>query len=283
MTVDGARVGATDMLLTALGELVLRRGTPMWTATLVAILDAHGFGEKNARQAVARQAERGLLRGERIGRQTRWSLTERAREILVAGTERIFDFSGQPTSGRDDWLLVAFSVPEEMRLARVRLRRELGFLGFGFPGPGVAVCAHAGREAAAAQVLEHLGVAAHCLTFRGAPGELTGETDLVERAWDLEDLAGRYREFLVRFDGVTPGCPADAGRAVTDLVHQWRQFPFIDPELPEHLLPARWPGRAAKELFDRCHRAWSPPALAWVEDLEAGAGAAGSGGEATGR
>jgi phenylacetic acid degradation operon negative regulatory protein len=68
--------------------------------------------------------------------------------------------------------------------------------------------------------------------------------------------------------------PAAAGRWVTDLVHQWRQFPSVDPELPDHLLPARWPGRAAKGLFDRCHRAWLPPALAWVDDLEAASGSA---------
>lgn len=275
------------MLLTALGELVLRRGGTVWTATLVAVLDAHGFGEKNARQAIARLADQGLLTGERVGRQTRWALTERATAILVAGTERIFGFLEPAPPDPGEWLLVAFSVPEEMRPARVRLRRELGFLGFGFPGPGIALGAHPEREAAASQVLQRLGLTASCLTFRGVPGDLTGEAELVRRAWDLDRLAARYEEFLVRFDRPAPvgragpaapggpGGPADAGRWVTDLVHQWRQFPFVDPELPERLLPAHWPGRAAKDRFDRCHQAWLRPALAWVDELETASGPAG--------
>ncbi len=33
------------------------------------------------------------------------------------------------------------------------------------------------------------------------------------------------------------------------LVHEWRKFLFTDPGLPDELLPAGWPGRAAAELF----------------------------------
>ena len=35
------------------------------------------------------------------------------------------------------------------------------------------------------------------------------------------------------------------------LVHEWRKFLFADPGLPDELLPADWPGRAAAELFTR--------------------------------
>ncbi len=33
------------------------------------------------------------------------------------------------------------------------------------------------------------------------------------------------------------------------LVHEWRKFLFTDPGLPAELLPERWPGRVAEELF----------------------------------
>lgn len=273
----GVGSGAKDMLLTALGELVLRRGRPVWTATLVAILDAHGYSEKNARQAVTRLADQDLLAGERVGRQTRWSLTDRARDILVSGTERIFGFLDGPPPPPDNWLVISFSVPEDRRPVRARLRRELGFLGFGFPAPGVALAAHGEREAAATRVLNRLGIVESCLVFRGGPTAVTGEAELVRRAWDLEALAARYDDFLGRFGPIEVGgpdgrsgpvVPAAAGRRVTDLVHHWRQFPFVDPELPDRLLPHHWPGRPAKALFDRCHRAWLPAALAWVDALE---------------
>ncbi len=33
------------------------------------------------------------------------------------------------------------------------------------------------------------------------------------------------------------------------LVHEWRKFLFSDPGLPAQLLPARWPGHEAADLF----------------------------------
>src|SRR5215213_1969322 len=45
---------ARSLLLTVLGEFVHPRGTPVWTATLVAALAELGIEEKSARQAIAR-------------------------------------------------------------------------------------------------------------------------------------------------------------------------------------------------------------------------------------
>jgi phenylacetic acid degradation operon negative regulatory protein len=56
----------------------------------------------------------------------------------------------------------------------------------------------------------------------------------------------------------------------TLLVHAWRKFPFLDPDLPAELLPSDWPRRQAHELFTSRHSAWSDPARAWFEELEAG-------------
>src|SRR5437588_7927926 len=80
------------LLVTLLGEFVLPAGEPAWTATLVDGLGAVGVEEKAARQAIARSAERGLLRPERVGRRTRWHLTQHAQEVLTEGTERIYSF-----------------------------------------------------------------------------------------------------------------------------------------------------------------------------------------------
>lgn len=269
------RSGATakSMLLTVMGELVLRRGGPVWTTTLLTVLSDLGFAEKNSRQALSRLADQGLLRGERIGRLSRWHLTGTSLDLLTEGTERIFNFLGEGPAWDGQWLVVTFSVPEESRSARVRLRRELGFAGFGFPGPGVAVCAHAEREGRAREILDRLGTGATCLSFLGRPAAATTDAELVGRSWDLHRLAGEYRSFIGAFDRLpAPADPAAACRGVTELVHEWRRFPSIDPELPEDLLPAPWPGHAAKALFDRCHGAWLAAALRWFDQLDSGAG-----------
>jgi len=39
-------------------------------------------------------------------------------------------------------------------------------------------------------------------------------------------------------------------------VHEWRRFPFLDPQLPRALLPPGWSGSKAAELFHRKHAEW---------------------------
>ena len=50
-------------------------------------------------------------------------------------------------------------------------------------------------------------------------------------------------------------------------MHAWRRFPFIDPDLPDDLLPRDWPRRAAYELFKDRHERWAPAAQEHFEGL----------------
>jgi phenylacetic acid degradation operon negative regulatory protein len=59
-------------------------------------------------------------------------------------------------------------------------------------------------------------------------------------------------------------------RAQTLLVHEWRKFPFLDPDLPDGMLPARWPRRRAHDLFHERHAEWEGEAGAWFAALEGG-------------
>jgi phenylacetic acid degradation operon negative regulatory protein len=40
----------------------------------------------------------------------------------------------------------------------------------------------------------------------------------------------------------------------------WRQFPDLDPELPEDALPGGWPRRRAQTIFAHLHDALGPVA-----------------------
>ena len=72
------RGGAKALLLTVLGEFVLPSGGSAWTSTLVTTAETLGIGEKNARQALARIADQGLIEsrpGDRDRRQRLLRLT----------------------------------------------------------------------------------------------------------------------------------------------------------------------------------------------------------------
>ena len=54
----------------------------------------------------------------------------------------------------------------------------------------------------------------------------------------------------------------------TLLVHAWRKFPFLDPDLPSQFLPERWPRERAHELFTDRHVRWQPAAREYFEASE---------------
>jgi phenylacetic acid degradation operon negative regulatory protein len=260
---------AKALLLTILGEFVLPAGGSAWTQTLVGSLAALDVGEHNARQAIARLSEQQLIAGKRLGRRTRWALTADGRQLLVEGTRRIFEFGSAGAAWDGRWLLVVYSTPASQRVKRQQLRSRLAFAGFGFLGSGVAITPHLDREPLANRVLRELALVDGSLVVRAEAGDLVPVEDLVHRAWDLDSVATSYRRFLTTFQRLQPGSSALRFGAVVQLVHEWRRFPFIDAEIPARLLPSGWPGGAAKELFDRCHGAWSADATAHYRALEA--------------
>ena len=67
-----------------------------------------------------------------------------------------------------------------------------------------------------------------------------------------------------------PASPAAWFRMQTLLVHAWRKFPFLDPDLPPGLLPRDWPRRRALTLFVDRHERWRPGAAEYFEALEHG-------------
>ena len=75
-------------------------------------------------------------------------------------------------------------------------------------------------------------------------------------AWDLGALRTAYERWPATADElVETHCAAHrdpdeaAFAARFHLVHEWRKFLFADPGLPDELLPADWPGKAAAEVF----------------------------------
>src|SRR5205085_7528128 len=101
-------------------------------------------------------------------------------------------------------------------------------------------------------------------------GELGDPQSVVATAWDLGGVREHYDAFIDDFARLRPGSPRAFFRAQTLIVHAWRKFPFLDPDLPPELLPARWPRRRAHELFLARHESWATPARAYFEELEAG-------------
>ncbi|MGH9066257.1 MAG: PaaX family transcriptional regulator [Acidimicrobiales bacterium] len=243
-----------SLLLTILGEEVMPRGGAVWTTVLVEALAQLGVEEKASRQAVRRAATKGLLEAERHGRRTAWRLTPTGGDLLREGAARIYGFMRRSREWDGRWLVVAVTVPEPERQLRHRLRTRLSWAGLGSPLPGLWVTPDVGKGDEVLGVVESLGAEAWVWT---GPAAGSGRpADLVGQAWDLEGVRHRYEAFLAAFGRLEVETPAQAFAAQVQLVQEWRRFPFLDPDLPDALLPGGWPGRAAADLFDRRHREW---------------------------
>ncbi len=266
-TADSSR----GLLVTVMGEFVLPAGGSVWTQTLITSMERLGVQSKATRQALARMEKRGWLERDRIGRRTRWSVTTTFADLLVEGAERIYGFGASPRPWEQRWLVVLASVPERDRKIRYRMGLELNWVGMGSLGQGLWISPWVDNEPAVADLLSRLGVRAS--SFRAELGSLGSGADLVAEAWDLDDLAGRYREFLADHDptsgDVPPVDPSDAATRLAALVHHWRRFPFLDPDLPHELLPAGWPGPVAARRFAEVRAGLIEPARRWWSELDA--------------
>ncbi len=261
--VDAPTTSARALLLTVLGEFVLADGATAWTSTLLAALATLGVEPKSARQALARSGAAGLVEPERVGRNTRWSLSPAGVHLLASGAERIYRF-GHPAGDWDGrWLLVLVSVPEGDRHLRHALRSRLGWLGFAAASPGVWISPWVGREDEAHAVIGELGLEGSARTFRAEAAGVGDPAASAGDIWDLGGLAARYEAFVETARSLDPADDREAFAALIGLVHQWRSFPVSDPDLPALLLPPAWPGREAAAVFAHRREDWSAPAWRW--------------------
>lgn len=265
-----AAPSARSLLLTVLGEYVLPRREPVWTAALVRALGLLGTADKASRQALTRTAAEGWLTSSRHGRLASWELTDSGRRLLSDGARRIYSFGQDDGAWDGRWLVLLVTVPPADRELRRRLRTRLAWAGFGALPGGAWVCADASREAEAGEILRELGLAATSMSFVARHGGIGTETAIAEQAWDLGAVELRYAEFIEAFGALSPASGDDALVAQTMLVHEWRRFPLLDPRLPRDLLPNPWLGAEATALFRSCHDSWHEPAQRRWEHLTAG-------------
>jgi phenylacetic acid degradation operon negative regulatory protein len=246
---------ARSTLLTLLGEFVAPRGESVRRKSLTAGLEAVGYRAATARQAVTRSIKAGWLEPETGNDGSTLVISEETTEVLRTGYPRIFGF-GDPWTWDGRWLLLVVRIPERRRDLRDRLRTQLEWAGFGSLGGGLWITPRAGREAEVRASVESnpeielLGFSAKETLGLGDP------RSIVSQAWDLPAVAVQYREFTRAIRSLRPRSDQEVFREQTSIVHAWRKFPFLDPELPDQLLPDGWPGAEARDLFRDRHAAW---------------------------
>jgi phenylacetic acid degradation operon negative regulatory protein len=195
----------------------------------------------------------------------RWVLAPAGRKLLSEGAARIYGHDGDRVwDGR--WLVVLASVPETQRKRRHQLQTKLAWAGLGNPTAGLWVSPHPERAAEVRRIIDDLELGEAAYSFVGPYGMVGSEAELVRRAWDLDEVSQAYAAFLSEFARLEPVGGEATLLAQIRIVHAWRRFPFLDPQLPDVLLPARWIGHRARSVFEAKHESWERPARRrWAE------------------
>jgi phenylacetic acid degradation operon negative regulatory protein len=250
-------------MLTLYGDYVRNRGMEIGIGSLIKLLGNFSLSEQAIRSAVSRMCSQDLLKVRRVERKSYYSLTENGQSLLTTGTQRIFMRKNNKWDG--NWHIVIYSIPEERREARYRLRLELSWLGYGPLSEATWISPYdLTREvedlARRLQVKEYMQM----FLFQAKHEGSTDPRKIVSRCWDLGTIHERYANFITKYrpkldnnlkrlqagENIEP-CECFVERF--NLIHEYRKLPFLDPDLPKELLPGDWLRPEAAALFNEYH------------------------------
>jgi phenylacetic acid degradation operon negative regulatory protein len=266
---------ARSMLFTLYGDYVRHYGGTIWIGSLIGLMSELGFTSSAIRAAVSRMMRQGWLTSIRAGRSGYYALSPRGQERIDEAAQRIFKLHPERWDGR--WRILTIAAAAGDRKRRDLLRRELVWMGYAVLARGVFLSPNDLVERTAA-LAERYGLADQFEMYTAEHEGPGADAALAGRYWEVQAIDAAYAAFVAewrprlerqRRAAVLGETPADAVCFVekTRLVHAFRKFLFIDPGLPQELLPERWSGTEARGVFSAYYHLLTEAALTFFERL----------------
>jgi phenylacetic acid degradation operon negative regulatory protein len=248
-------------ILTLYGDYLLKRGGEIGIGSLIELLGNLGLSQQAVRSAVSRMCRAGLLKVRRVGRKSYYSLTEDGHQLLTKGAQRIFERKNSNWDG--SWNIVTYSIPEQRRQARDRLRLELNWMGYGALTEATWISPY-DLTKEVEELGDRLKIRDCIQVFQARNQGLTNPKKMVAMGWDLDRIHQKYASFTRKYQpkldnhlrrrraGETIE-PSECFVERFGLIHEYRKLPFFDPDLPTELLPEDWLRPKAAALFREYH------------------------------
>ncbi len=236
-----------SLIFSFLGVYALDRGTAISSGSVIEVFARLGVSEEAVRSTLARMVKRNLLVRHRLGRKVYLGLTPHAETVLRDGRRRVWETGAVNRDWDGTWTVVGFSLPDSRRSTRHDLRSRLIWAGFGPLQSGLWITP--GTKDVTG-VFDGLDVDDHVTVLTARAYTPTEAADLVAKAFDIEQIARRYRAFLARWDVPHPLPDAPDALVRQLLLHtDWLQLVRQDPHLPAEHLPDDWPAIRAEQVF----------------------------------
>ena len=262
-------------MLTLYGDYVRYRGVEIGIGSLIKLLGNFGLSEQSIRSAVSRMCRAGLLKVRHNGVRSYYSLTEEGHSLLTKGTQRIFVRKNNQWDG--SWSIVIYSVPERRREARDRLRLELSWMGYGPLSQATWISPY-DLTKEMEDLAERLQIKEYIQMFQAKHQGSINPKKIVSQCWDLGRIHERYANFIAKYrpkleyhlKRLQAGENVEPGECFVErfnLIHEYRKLPFLDPDLPQELLPENWLRPQAAALFDEYHNSLTEKANEYFDSV----------------
>ncbi|WP_050615000.1 phenylacetic acid degradation operon negative regulatory protein PaaX [Bacillus testis] len=263
-----------SMIFTIYGEYVRHYGNKIWIGSLISLLKEFGHNEQGVRVAISRMVKQGWLQSEKQGNKSNYFLTEQGIGRMEEAAKRIYKLAPQKWDGK--WRILMYTIPEEKRQIRDELRKELLWSGFGsFSNACWISPNHLEKEVRL--LIQKYHIEEYTDFFISDYMGPRNPLELVEKSWPLDEIEEKYEAFIATYSpqyiihqsSIQRGEMSDGECFVelTNLVHEYRKFLFIDPGLPKELLRSRWSGNHAALLFSEYYKILAGPANRFFEQI----------------
>lgn len=263
-----------SMIFTLYGDYISHYGNVIWIGSLIRLLKEFGHNEQSVRAAMSRMSKQGWVQSEKKGNKSYYSLTERGKARMDEASKRIYKLDSPEWDGA--WRMLIYTIPEEKRHLRDELRQELIWSGFGLLSTSCWITPNP-MEQQVNSLIDKYDVGSYVTFFRATYEGTRDNASLVEKCWDLDKINERYSQFIQEYSQdfyldkqrIEKGDMSDGSCFVKRalLVHQYRKFLFIDPSLPKELLPGKWIGDSAANLFSEYYQVLEEPATRFFESV----------------
>ena len=269
---DAPDISARSVLVTMIGDTLVPIGTSIWVSQMLQLSEAFGFSDRLVRTSMNRLVVEEWLYTERVGRRSRYHLTELAIGESARADERIYGVEDPDWTG--EWVLLFLPTTLPATEA-ARITEHLRWNGLASVSPRVL----AKPEAKPESVRELMELIAPSIRPVIATATFTELADLVEDGFflaeaDGDDLAAAYSRFADRYEPLLARVrkpkkvePVDAFGLRTMLVHDLRRIRLRWPELPVQARPADWPGGRAGEIASDLYRAVEARSAEWLSTI----------------
>lgn len=263
-----------SLIFTLYGDYISHYGSKIWIGSLIRLLSEFGHNDQSVRAAISRMNKQGWVQSEKIGNKSYYSLTKRGQKRIDEAAKRIFKLTPNKWDGK--WRMFMYTIPEEIRNIRDELRKELVWSGFGMFSSSCWISAN-NLDKQVYDLIEKYDIQDYVDFFIAQYSGPYENKRLVNKSWDIEEINGKYQEFISEYsqkyiidkNKIQKGNMSDAECFVerTKLVHEYRKFLFVDPGLPEELLPDKWLGNHAAALFSDYYKELAEPSSRFFESV----------------